>query len=177
MEIPENLRTALASADDAYLIGLSNKGTVNRAKKDLAGLSPTAEIGSDGVNVTVGTERCVIRAPLGASTCSCPSSAMCRHRMTAILWLRDQTEEPAAPIISEFTELRDYPTEKLTKQLGTKRLSAILFRHKSGGGPAITESTVVAMELPWVPATVRLLEPLEHSTCSCKSNCKCPLAR
>ena len=57
MEIPENLRTALASADDAYLIGLSNKGTVNRAKKDLAGLSPTAEIGSDGVTVTVGTER------------------------------------------------------------------------------------------------------------------------
>ena len=32
MEIPENLRTALASADDAYLIGLSNKGTMNRQK-------------------------------------------------------------------------------------------------------------------------------------------------
>ena len=173
MEIPENLRTALASVDDAYLIGLSNKGTVNRAKKDLAGLSPTAEISADGISVTVGNERCIIRAPLGASTCSCPSSAMCRHRLTAILWLRDQTAEPAAPIISEFTELRDYPTEKLTKQLGTKRLSAILFRHKSGGGPAISESTVVAMELPWVPATVRLLEPLEHSTCSCKSRTFC----
>lgn len=173
MEIPENLRTALASADDAYLIGLSNKGTLNRAKKDLAGLSPTAEGGNDHVTVTVGTERCIIRSPLGASSCSCPSSAMCRHRLAAILWLRDMAEEPAAPIVSEFNELRDYPTEKLIKQLGAKRLAAILFRHKSGGGPAISESTVVAMELPWVPATVRLLEPMEHSTCSCKSKTFC----
>ena len=74
MEIPENLRTALASVDDAYLIGLSNKGTVNRAKKDLAGLSPTAEISADGISVTV--------APSGASS--------------APLWVQAPAPAPAA---------------------------------------------------------------------------------
>ena len=33
--LPQSLAAALAAADEAYLIGLSNKGTVNRAKKDL----------------------------------------------------------------------------------------------------------------------------------------------
>lgn len=173
MQIPEILRSALAGADDAYLIGLSNKGTVNRAKKDLEKTAPEGEVREDCIAVAVGGEQCVIRAPLGASTCSCPSSAMCRHRLTAMLWLRGQlgeAEEAAAP---EFTELKDYPAEKLAKQLGVKRLSGILFRFRSGGIPAMTESTVVSMELPWIPASVRLLEPLEHSTCSCKSKSFC----
>ena len=37
--LPQSLAAALAAADEAYLIGLSNKGTVNRAKKDLAALA------------------------------------------------------------------------------------------------------------------------------------------
>ena len=169
MNIPQQLRAALASADDAYLIGLSNKGTVNRAKKDLEKSAPAGEAGTDFVTVTLGTEQCVIRSPLGSSTCSCPSSALCRHRGTAMLWLRAQIEETTEPTVPEFAELRDYPTEKLAKQLGAKRVAGILFRHKSGGGPVLSESTVVSGELPWVPATVRLLEPLVHSTCSCIS--------
>lgn len=173
MNIPEGLRAALAAADDAYLVGLSNKGTVNRARKDLEKDPPAASVGDDAVTVTVGTEQCVIRSPLGSSTCSCPSSSMCRHRLTAILWLREQVEEPAQPAVPEFAELRDYPAEKIAKQLGPKRLAGILFRHKSGGGPAVSESTVVALELHWVPAAVRLLEPLEHSSCSCKSKNFC----
>ena len=173
MNIPQQLRAALASADDAYLIGLSNKGTVNRAKKDLEKSAPAGEAGADFVTVTLGTEQCVIRSPLGSSTCSCPSSAMCRHRVTAMLWLREQIEETTEPTVPEFAELRDYPTEKLAKQLGAKRVAGILFRHKSGGGPVLSESTVISGELPWVPATVRLLEPLEHSTCSCKSKSFC----
>ena len=36
MEIPQALYAALLSADEEYLIALCNKGTVNRAKKDLS---------------------------------------------------------------------------------------------------------------------------------------------
>ena len=99
MNIPENLRAALAAADDAYLTGLSNKGTVNRAKKDLEKLTPTAEAAGEMVVVTMGGETVMLTAPLGKSMCSCPSTSMCRHRIGAMLWLRDRagTAEPKKP--------------------------------------------------------------------------------
>lgn len=166
MNLPEKLRTALAAADDDYLIGLSNKGTLNRAKKDLAALTPTAEASGEIAVVTMGTETVMLTLPLGRSMCSCPSTSMCRHRIGAMLWLRERAGEPAVKL-PDFESLKAYPTEKLAKQLGQKRLSSILFRHKSGSGPHIEESTVVRVELPWHPEVVRLLEPVEDSTCSC----------
>lgn len=177
MQLPENLSAALTAADENYLTGLCNKGTVNRAKKDLAALTaPEAVPEQDGVTVRLGDVTCFITSPLGESRCSCPSSAVCRHRITAILWLKGQLDAgPAAPPPKpEFQELRDYPPEKLAKQLGAKRLSAALFRHQSGGGPEITETSVVTVDMPWLPASVRLLEPLEHSTCTCHSKTFCP---
>ncbi len=179
MQLPKALSAALAAADENYLIGLCNKGTVNRAKKDLAvSASPETMPGQDGVTVRLGDISCLITAPLGESRCSCPSSAICRHRIAAILWLKgrlDAGPDPAAPPPRpEFQELRAYPPEKLAKQLGSKRLSAALFRHQSGSGPQITEASVVTVDMPWLPACVRLLEPLEHSTCTCHSKVFCP---
>ena len=179
MKFPEDLSAALAAADENYLIGLCNKGTVNRAKKDLAVLADPESIPEDsGITVKLGEVSCFITSPLGESRCSCPSSAICRHRITAILWLKGQLETESAstplPPKPEFQELRTYPPEKLAKQLGTKRLSAALFRHQSGGGPEIMETSVVTVDMPWLPASVRLLEPLEHSSCTCHSKTFCP---
>lgn len=172
MQIPESIRAALAAADDDYLIGLSNKGTVNRAKKDLQALTPTAEAAGETVVVTMGSETVMLAAPLGRSTCSCPSSSVCRHRIGAMLWLRDGlgTPEPPKPT---FASLKAYPADKLAKQLGQKRLSGILFRHRSGTGPEIGESSTVRVVLPWYPEVVRLLDPIEDSTCSCGSRSFC----
>lgn len=172
MSIPESIRTALAAADDEYLVGLSNKGTVNRAKKDLQNLTPTAEAAGEMVVVTMGEETVMLVAPLGKSMCSCPSASMCRHRIGAMLWLREQagTPEPPKP---EFHSLKAYPAEKLVKQLGQKRVSGILFRHQSGSGPHMEESTTVRVELTWHPEVVRLLDPIEDSTCSCRSRSFC----
>ncbi len=172
MNLPEKLRAALAAADDDYLIGLSNKGTLNRAKKDLAALTPTGEAAGEMAVVTMGSETVMLTLPLGQSKCTCPSSSMCRHRIGAILWLREQAGEPE-PKLPEFNSLKAYPAEKLAKQLGQKRLSAILFRHKSGSGPHMEESTIVRVELPWYPEVVRLLEPIDDSTCSCRSKSFC----
>ena len=179
MAFPEKLSAALAAADENYLVGLCNKGTVNRAKKDLSALAdPEGVPESDGVTVRLGDISCFITSPLGESRCSCPSSAICRHRITAILWLKQRLDagpaEPPPPPKPEFQELRAYPAEKLAKQLGAKRLSAALFRCQSGGGPEITETSVVTVDMPWLPASVRLLEPLEHSSCTCHSKTFCP---
>ena len=179
MQLPEALSAALAAADEDYLVGLCNKGTVNRAKKDLAALAePEAQPEGNGVTVRLGDAACFITAPLGESRCSCPSGAICRHRIAAILWLKGRLDTgPAAvppPPEPEFQALRAYPPEQLARQLGAKRLSAALFRHQSGGGPEITQTTVVTVDMPWLPASVRLLEPLEHSTCTCHSKAFCP---
>lgn len=98
MELPQKLRAALLAADEEYLTALCNRGTVNRAKKDLASTQPEAR-GTDGdaVTLAVGDAVCTITAPLGNSICSCPSSAMCRHRMAAILWLKEQSAQTAPP--------------------------------------------------------------------------------
>ena len=187
MKLPESLAAALTAADEAYLIALCNKGTYNRAKKDLAALAspPQAECTPDGVQVQLGQVTCLIRAPLGDSRCSCPSSAVCRHRISAILWLQSQLEGPmdgqapdreAPPQEAEpdFPSLRAYPPEKLVRQLGARRHAADLVRWQSGQGAKITAGgSVVTVELPWAAASVRLLEPLEHSTCSCHSKSFC----
>ena len=179
MDFPAELSAALAAADENYLIGLCNKGTVNRAKKDLTALTdPEGVPENNGITVKLGEASCFITSPLGESRCSCPSGSLCRHRITAILWLKQQLDAQPAPAPPpsepEFQELRAYPPEKLAKQLGAKRLSAALFRHQSGGGPEITETSVVTVDMPWLPASVRLLEPLEHSSCTCHSKTFCP---
>ena len=104
----EELRKLLGQVDDDYLIGLGNKGILKRAYKDLEQESPAADwqqeetqkkIKDKGkmgaqedakmkVEVKLSEETCVIRAPLGESTCTCPSRSMCRHIVTAILWLK-----------------------------------------------------------------------------------------
>ena len=76
--------------DDDYLAGLTNKGTVKRAYKDLEQASPAVSFEGEDARVTLSDAVCLIKAPLGESTCSCPSRSICRHIVTAILWLKKQ---------------------------------------------------------------------------------------
>lgn len=86
----ESLKHLLVQADDGYLEGLSNRGTVKRAYKDLEQEQPEVvwdeETGE--VQAAFGDTVCHIRTPLGESTCSCPSRSVCRHIVAAILYLR-----------------------------------------------------------------------------------------
>ncbi len=190
MEIPQALYSALLSADEEYLIALCNKGTVNRAKKDLSAAQPEiTHIEGQTVTLTVGDTVCTITAPLGSSTCTCPSSSMCRHRMSAILWMKEQVAQESAPpgetavpsggeppreVAEEVSALLSaYPTQVLTRQLGQRRVSALVQRERSGEGAAIREGSTVTVELPWISATVRFICPLEHSSCTCHSRNFC----
>ena len=87
------LRELLADTDDDYLVGISNKGIVKRAYKDLEGTSPTVTWEEETASVSIGEESCQIRMPLGESSCSCPSRSICRHVVSAILWLKAQDTE------------------------------------------------------------------------------------
>lgn len=156
-------------------MGLSNKGTVNRAKKDLAGLAPTAEIQGESVLVTLGDVQCTIRAPLGDSGCTCPAQGMCRHRTAAILWLQGQLAqdgpEAAPPPAVDLSPLLEVPIDKIRRAMGDKAFYALLFRLGRDGLPPVEESSMVQVTLP--EATVKLLIPLEHSVCTCRSRDLC----
>ena len=49
---------SILSADDEYLTGLTNKGTVKRAYKDMESGEISAEYGDSEINVSVGGEKC-----------------------------------------------------------------------------------------------------------------------
>lgn len=86
-------RQVLAAADDDYLAGLCNKGTVKRAYKELAEVRAEIRQQEDGFNVQVGEETCQICLPLGDSRCSCVSRSICKHIIIAILKVREYVEE------------------------------------------------------------------------------------
>ena len=119
----ETLRECLKRADDDYLAGLSNKGTVKRAVKDLEKETPKASWpgteeggGAAEAEVSFKEETCRIRVPLGESTCTCPSRSICRHVVAAILWLRKAEEsggtKHSLEMPDERTEAENGPAAK-----------------------------------------------------------------
>lgn len=187
----ETQKELLLKVDDDYLTGLCNKGTVKRAYKDLALETPSVEWQEEEAQVTLKEESCVIKMPLGESTCSCPSRSICRHIITAILWLKQGLVEEGGEDTKEaeeekeeiketkeetpqvFTELLEYPLETLKKACKGKRFEQFVGHMRLGELPPLEESSIVTVILPWEKATVKLLEPFAYSTCSCHSKELC----
>lgn len=89
--IDEGLRAALAAFDDAALATLANPGLVRRAHRDVeegkvrlvSAAAGRAEIEADG-HLVVLDARGAKAAP-----CACKSVAVCRHRLAAVVFVRD----------------------------------------------------------------------------------------
>lgn len=172
----------LAEIDDEYLIGLTNKGIVKRAYKDketavikILKLEEEAALQIDGETV-------ILSLPLGDSKCSCPSRSICKHIISGILFLKEQTacsNEDAEDITSEentdstdkretlWNEILSFPEKDLLKVMGTRRLASFLTKVGKEVRPEIEESSVFTIQLPGENITVKLLSPLEYSSCSC----------
>lgn len=133
------LRRFLGTVDEEYLIGLSNKGIVKRSYKDLE--NTAVEITEEGEEIrgTCGDAQVVLRLPLTNSTCSCPSTSICKHVIMTILAAKNgcgeekepsaeakaedqgeakvQTQEDAAPEEDLSEKILQVPVEKLKKAL------------------------------------------------------------
>lgn len=181
--------------DDDYLTGISNKGIVKRAYKDMETTSCSFLDGDlkdkalqdfsaeDTIAVKVGEETVQVRMPLGESTCSCPSRSICRHVILGILVLQKvaaAADKKSGSIVTAQEEtneievaekvlqqIADYSIEKLCKTLGVRKLQQIIGNEKAGKRPQITRSSVVTVQPVCKSMTVRLLYPLEYSTCTC----------
>ena len=211
----DELKTQLKQADDAYLAGLSNKGTVKRAHKDLEQETPEVlwdESGNE-VQVTFKEAACRIRAPLGSSTCSCPSRSICRHVTAAILWVRGILEKEetagseaaeavpgaassraveAAPGSASFEAapeqeadsepapsaalekaLLAVPLDRLKRACRNKAYREFAARAEAGELPSLSMGSVITVRFPWAEQVVKLLYPLEYSSCTCRSRELC----
>lgn len=208
----DELKIQLKQADDAYLAGLSNKGTVKRAHKDLEQETPEVlwdESGNE-IQVTFKEAACCIRAPLGSSTCSCPSRSICRHVTAAILWVRGILEKEdtagseaapgvassraveAAPGSASFEAapeqkpdpepapsaaleeaLLAVPLDRLKRACRNKAYREFAARAEAGELPSLSMGSVITVRFPWAEQVVKLLYPLEYSSCTCRSRELC----
>ncbi len=175
----EELKNALAAADEAYLTGMSNKGTYKRACKDIDGVQAEVRYTDAGAEVTLCGETCIIAVPLWESSCSCPSRSVCRHIIGAILWLKENLSDAVAE--ESDTEEDEPPKpetmgQDLRNALTGISLSAIrralgkdvkrTVEDVRSGKIELTESSILSAKLPDGTA-VRMLYPLEFSTCAC----------
>ncbi len=184
----EGLKKNLMSADDEYLISLSNKGILKRACKDIESAKIKVSYIDGSAYVDIDGVQCVILDPLAESTCTCPSRSICRHIITAILWLKkellsenetDKSEENnKQSAVKEKAEqldreLREFPIEKLQKAMKKKYYNEYLDKVKLGILPKVEEMSVITVEIPEDNATVKLISPLEYSACTCHSKELC----
>lgn len=91
-----DLAVLLARWDDDAWVALANRGLLRRARKDLDAVAVTLASESDEhLEISVG-ERVVRIGAAGPAeaSCSCPSTVICNHVITAALWLAS-TAAPA----------------------------------------------------------------------------------
>lgn len=115
-EIKE-IRKLIAAADEDTLISLANKGTYKRACKDAEGAAAEFTETDEGIVLNFGGETVTLKAPLEKSVCSCPSRAVCRHIVGALVLMKGvipaeeagAAEVPAEEVITEEHEENPAP--------------------------------------------------------------------
>ncbi len=70
-------------------------------------------------------------------------------------------------------EISAYPDTAIRRALGSRHLQGILEQKKASQLPLITYSSVITVEMAGMGQTVKLLSPLEHSSCTCHKKDLC----
>lgn len=78
-----------------------------------------------------------------------------------------QTLEAVSAISKLLEEVCSYPMNSLKKTLGARHLQSFISQMKAGVRPEINYSSVITVRLPQQEMTVKLLSPLEYSSCTC----------
>lgn len=64
-------------------------------------------------------------------------------------------------------EIASYPLPALKKALGTRQLQSLVGQLKSGETPKISRSSIITVKFTKQDMSVKLISPLEYSTCTC----------
>jgi SWIM zinc finger len=163
---------------DEALAALANKGLVRRARKDLETNPPKlTETGGD--KVTIQVEDCTVELAEipSQSKCTCPASGVCRHILSALLFLRE-SQSPAAlaaPALFDSAELLSITDETLAKWAGKPLMQRAKLALHIGLPAEFDEQGSLVIRLPtwntvchWMPGG-----GLEGMLCSCHTPGPC----
>lgn len=185
----ERLNSYINSLDEDYLIGISNKGIVKRANKDLEKLeSIEYDIKDDYIEFKIDDITFSVNEEVQKYKCSCPSRTICKHIIMCYLYIMNNKEKIFGEIkeecneeqleedkieTKEFIRLKEYNIENIKKNIGEKALVDIIRKINFGINYTITETAMVTVDFGEELIKVRLLDDIENSLCSCKSKELC----
>jgi len=159
------LQRQLRALDDDALSALASVGLLRRARKDLAGLSPTFVADDGHVRVDLGPHQVVLdrRGPAGAR-CTCRAKTTCQHVLAACLFLAG-TDAPAASGAAARAAPEAQEPQTLDEELkGIDLATLVDFAGKSVVREALElaragETPVISMG---AAITIRMKHPLAH---------------
>lgn len=181
----EKFSTFINTIDDELLIGITNKGILNRSKKDLDKIQQLEyEINEDNIKFKIDNVECILKENFKESSCSCPSRTICKHIITSYLYLmnnkkeifRNEDNSNISSLVSDkkdFKELKEYPLENLKKEIGDRNFINIIKRIEFGVKYKIEEGQFIRVTFEDEEINVKLLYSIDNSICSCKSKDIC----
>jgi hypothetical protein len=188
----ERITEFVASIDEEYLIGISNKGILNRGKKDLEAIKNIeVEIQTDSIKLTLPHETvCFISEKATEYKCSCPSRTVCKHIIISFLYLKNNFNTLFPSEVEnrstscerkdiDFEKLLTIKLDNLMDIVGSKLINEVIKRIKFGLEAEIEESSMLTIRFKEEGYVVKFLtrnwdevsdaEILEEALCSCKS--------
>lgn len=193
----EEFRNYLSTIDEEYLIAVSNKGILNRAKKELeAGekVSITIKEGSIEASLEDGTI-CNINTDIKNFKCSCPSRNICKHVVKGYLYLKAHSkeiflmEEEKEQIKLDFSELLKLDIKGIKKYLSSREIKNIINKIQFGFSPEIQEDSILKISFVEDNLAVKFVKAkaveedgvlelknssiLNSGVCSCKEKAIC----
>jgi hypothetical protein len=173
------------SLDDAALAALANKGLLRRAHKDLENQPPEVESSTDTA-LELRVEDGVVTLPVigpTQATCTCPATSICRHILSACLWLRNQipvqeTDPEATPQStspSSHEQLLAVSIDRLSHWAGKPTVNQALKLLSKAGNCQISGEDPVLIQFLEVNIDCRFFAAtgLEGMICSCKRRGVC----
>ncbi len=171
--------------DDAALTALANKGLLRRAHKDLENQPPEVESITDTVlelRVGDGMVTLPVIGPTQA-TCTCPATSVCRHILSACLWLRTPISQqarapeatPQSTSSSSHDQLLAVSMDHLSRWAGKPTVNQALKLLSKAGSCQISGEDPVLIRFLEVNIDCRFFAAtgLEGMICSCKSRVVC----
>jgi hypothetical protein len=128
--IPQPLIDWLVHLTEDELIRMTNRGTVQRVKRELEAMS-IPSLTMDGEQCTVLLEdgtRTTVAPWLTAWSCSCPSRSVCKHVIIVLLMLKQQIEQVHQSGEERFSAVYDLSWVELKGLISPATFERLLFR-------------------------------------------------
>jgi hypothetical protein len=176
------LRTLLRMLDDDALAALANRGLLRRAQKDLEAARPTVvDTTADRVRLHVADAVVEVPEVPARGTCSCAATGVCRHILTALLYLRDDPDLAKADVAKADTdfnaqqalgaltdeELQEWAGKTLVKR-ALKALAGGLSVDLEDAGTLTARFATRNITCRWIPGA-----GLDGWMCACQSETVC----